>query len=298
MTKRRSNKKKWGFLVAASAAVATAATAWWVRREFVAITVEGMSMTPALYDGEKVLIRRGIRGLAKGRIVVLVRPHAISGWRHNPPAGRDLTSSGWYIKRVVAMAGDPYPPEVNRTGVVPSGHVVVMGDHRHSEDSKQHGPCPIDQILGIQVRKLSLARPADALNPPSPVWTDEDLDALSSDTGYVFTDTVEAPSDAPEALEMPDMPLPKAFVEAYRDSAQRSGGDEKGSDAAEADTEQKPEKKAAKKVTRKVAEKTAKKTTAKKTTGKAAKKTAAKKTGAKKKSGGPSQPSGEEPSEI
>ncbi|MGH8794561.1 MAG: S24/S26 family peptidase, partial [Stackebrandtia sp.] len=137
--------------IVAAAAVAVAA---WVRRNYVAITVDGPSMIPALRPGEKVLIRRGAEGVRRGRIVVVTRPDADAGWTQNPPAGRCLDAADWYVKRVVAVAGDPYPHVMKRSGVVPPGHVVVLGDHPSSEDSKRHGPCPLDQILGVDARRL------------------------------------------------------------------------------------------------------------------------------------------------
>ena len=118
MTKRRS-KKTWGLLIGGGAVASMAAAAWWVRHRYVAITVEGMSMSPALYDGEKVLIRRGIGGLRKGTHRCPGQAHPISGWRHNPPAGRDLDSAGWYIKRVVAVGGGTLSTELNRSGCGP-----------------------------------------------------------------------------------------------------------------------------------------------------------------------------------
>lgn len=142
--------------MAASAAVATAATfaATWVRRHFVVITVDGMSMTPSLYPGQRVLVRRGVGALGRGRIVVLAKPDPLTGWLDSPPTGRDLESTDWYIKRVVAVAGDPYPDALGGTGTVPAGHVAVLGDHPYSQDSRRHGPCPVNQILGVQIRKL------------------------------------------------------------------------------------------------------------------------------------------------
>ena len=132
-----------------------AGVAAWARARLVAISVDGFSMSPSLYPRDRVLVRRGIFGLRRGRIVVVARPHTVTGWRGAPPAIGDLNETQWFIKRVVAVAGDPYPAELRRSGTIPSGHVAVLGDHPHSEDSKQYGPCPVDQILGVQVRKLA-----------------------------------------------------------------------------------------------------------------------------------------------
>lgn len=77
------------------------------------------------------------------------------GWHGNTPATRDLDASGWYIKRVVALPGDRMPDRVKGFGDrVPAGHIIVIGDHPLSGDSKQHGPCPIHQVLGVVVRRM------------------------------------------------------------------------------------------------------------------------------------------------
>lgn len=130
------------------------AIAGWIRHTFVAITVEGDSMLPALGPGDRVLVRRGSRGVRRHRIIVIASPSPEQGWSRNPPAGRDVDAIDWIIKRVVALEGDPYPPEVNRSGDVPDNHVIVIGDSPYSDDSKQHGPCPTNQILGVVVRRL------------------------------------------------------------------------------------------------------------------------------------------------
>ena len=272
MTVRRS-KKRWGLLAAGGILAGAASAAVWVRRQFVAITVEGMSMSPALYDGEKVLIRRGIRGLQPGRIVVLSRPDPVSGWRHNPPAGRDLDATSWYIKRVVAVGGEPYPKGVSRSGLVPSGHVVVVGDHPHSEDSKQHGPCPIDQILGIQVRKLSVSSPVSSMVSTPSGWPD-DIDALTLDPGDLTegigaVETVSSRVDGfgidgsgaevqPVVEEAPEAPQPRV-TDAESPATEAQPPATQPDPAPEtAEAEPKP-KKAAKKAAKKSAKKTAKK---------------------------------------
>ncbi|WP_433257229.1 S26 family signal peptidase [Streptosporangium sp. CA-135522] len=132
----------------------TLTAAWWIRRNFVVITVSGLSMTPTLKTGDRVLIRRGTRNLRRGGIVVIARPAMVTGWRDNPPVGRAPKGTRWYIKRAVALAGDPYPPRAGSKGVVPDDHILVIGDGPQSIDSKQHGPCPRDQILGVVVHRF------------------------------------------------------------------------------------------------------------------------------------------------
>ncbi|MFF8960163.1 S26 family signal peptidase [Streptomyces sp. NPDC014894] len=137
--------------------LAAAGAAWLVRRRYVAITVVGTSMSPTLLPGSRVLIRRGTGALRRGRIAVIAPPDPdpATAWRGREPVGRDLDAVSWNIKRVVAVAGDPMPSRVaGGAGRVPAGHVVVIGDYPLSHDSKQYGPCPEGQILGVMVRRL------------------------------------------------------------------------------------------------------------------------------------------------
>ncbi|WP_345556297.1 S26 family signal peptidase [Streptomonospora halophila] len=153
-------------VAATGAAVVLAALAAlsWAGRRYAAITVEGHSMRPALESGDRVLIRRGARRAGRGSIVVVVRPRIQSGWTESGPVERRLAGGEWSIKRVVAVAGDPYPEPIDRPGLVPEGHIAVLGDDPVSVDSKHHGPCPRDRVLGVVVRRLGSrdARPAAA----------------------------------------------------------------------------------------------------------------------------------------
>jgi len=142
-------------MMGAGALLGAIAGSTWVRRNFVVITVDGMSMSPALYPGQKVLVRRGVAGVSRGRIVVVAEPDPETGWSGPPPKEVDLAGEGWCIKRVAAVSGEPFPARLGRHGQVPDGHVIVLGDHPRSRDSVQYGPCPIDRVLGVQVRKLS-----------------------------------------------------------------------------------------------------------------------------------------------
>jgi signal peptidase I len=151
-------------LLPIAAAVVIAATAAVVvirvRRNIVAITVEGMSMSPVYVDGDRVLISRRIAApAARDQVVVLEPPHPHSGWSGPQPSG-PLSRRSWYIKRVVAVAGDPVPAIVRvRQGlpddaVVGPGEIVVLGEHPQSEDSKQWGCLPADRVLGVVLRKV------------------------------------------------------------------------------------------------------------------------------------------------
>ncbi|MCM2388312.1 S26 family signal peptidase [Streptomyces albipurpureus] len=144
-------------LPAALLCAGAALAAWWVRHRYVAVTVRGYSMVPTLSDGDRVLIRRGWRGLRRDDIVVVACPDVVTSWRQRPPVSGDLTATEWFIKRAVALAGDAFGAEP-----VPAGHLAVVGDSIYSDDSRYHGPCPVDQVLGVMVRVLGRAAPADA----------------------------------------------------------------------------------------------------------------------------------------
>ena len=142
-------------MVAVASLLMAAAGVLWIQRSFVAVTVKGLSMSPTFETGDRVLVRRGTRGLRKGRVVVVVRPDIETGWGRNPLGDRDVDANRWYIKRAVALSGDRWPENLEKDGVVPAGHVLVIGDHFRSVDSKQHGPCPTHQVLGVVVRRLA-----------------------------------------------------------------------------------------------------------------------------------------------
>ncbi|MEU9606426.1 S26 family signal peptidase [Streptomyces sp. NPDC048057] len=127
-----------------------ALVAWRVRRRYVTVTVRGPSMEPALTHGDRVLIRRGARGLRRGDIVVVAQPDLETSWRQRPPVTGDLAATEWFIKRAVALAGDPF-----EGAPVPPGHLAAVGDGPYSDDSRNHGPCPVHQVLGVVVRRLA-----------------------------------------------------------------------------------------------------------------------------------------------
>ncbi|PZT74296.1 MULTISPECIES: S26 family signal peptidase [unclassified Streptomyces] len=136
-------------VMCAGAVLVAGLGAWWVRRTFVTVTVRGYSMMPTLAPGTRVLMRRGTRGVRKGGIVVVACPEPDTAWRGKAPITGDLAATEWYIKRAVALAGDPFAGEP-----VPEGFLAVVGDNRHSDDSRRFGPCPMDQVLGSVVRTL------------------------------------------------------------------------------------------------------------------------------------------------
>lgn len=141
---------------------------------FTPFIVDGPSMHPNFYTGERIIVNKAIYDLRKpkvGEVIVF----------HVPSEGRD------FIKRVIAVPGDtvkvegdtvtvngqvidePYikdelkakhslnqlyndkdfPNSSVPDGTVPSGHVFVMGDNRSdSTDSRMIGYIPYKDIVG------------------------------------------------------------------------------------------------------------------------------------------------------
>ncbi|TDC57172.1 S26 family signal peptidase [Actinomadura sp. KC345] len=152
--------------VAAAAAVAgAAALIVWLRRRFAVIDVDGPSMQPTLYEGDRVLVRRRpVRRVRTGDIVVVeskVRPGTRRGPGVAASAGRSLSGRTWVIKRAAAVPGDPVPASVAASlpsgaeSPVPDGHLLVLGDNAtRSLDSRHYGYLRSDGVLGVVVRHL------------------------------------------------------------------------------------------------------------------------------------------------
>src|SRR2546423_8203174 len=129
------------------------------RRSLLVVTVEGTSMQPTLRRGDRLLVRRRRGKPARGSVVVLAKP-----------AG-PVPLEDWVIKRVAALPGDPVPapvrPAVGGVDTVPPGRLVVLGDNRHSTDSRRWGFVPVDQVLGSVVRRATGGTPPPS-GPPRP----------------------------------------------------------------------------------------------------------------------------------
>lgn len=108
-------------------------------------TVRGQSMSPTFTDGERVFAVKS-RRYRVGDVIVF-RPPEPRRTQGDPP---------WRIKRVAATAGEPVPAwlrdcdwaTTSAAEEVPHGCVVVVGDHRRSEDSRLLGFVPLSRVRG------------------------------------------------------------------------------------------------------------------------------------------------------
>jgi signal peptidase I len=140
-----------------------------IRTYLVVVTVENVSMSPTLENGDRVLAVSSwpSRWLRKGYIV-LVWPSRTSS---NRPRLFEVTP---YIKRIVALGGETFtaslndstetkPPNQDRewdhhtqkVWHIPQGYIFVRGDNRPSSlDSLSWGPIPVQSVLGVVLMKL------------------------------------------------------------------------------------------------------------------------------------------------
>lgn len=152
-----------------------------LRRRFVVVTVRGPSMEPALWEGDRVLVRRReATRLRAGDLVVFAeapepphippqpadRPVPVRGprrpWQRRARGPRLTQSSeGWLVKRAVAVAGDPVPRDAGPAlavlddEVVPPDCLVALGDNASaSYDSRHYGYVSADRLLGVVLRRI------------------------------------------------------------------------------------------------------------------------------------------------
>ncbi|WDZ82862.1 S26 family signal peptidase [Micromonospora cathayae] len=151
-------------VVVAASGLAVLGAAVVLRRRLVAVTVEGRSMEPTLRDGDRVLVlRRTLGRVRRGSVVVVERPEPGVGWSHLRPPRWRLDGRTWYVKRAVALPGDPVPPSVapvvgaGEGSVVPRAALVVIGDGVSSSDSRRWGFFPAERLLGVVVARLPRA---------------------------------------------------------------------------------------------------------------------------------------------
>lgn len=128
----------------------------WVRCGFLATTVDGSSMEPALRSGDRVLVRRTKR-VRPGQVVVFQFPDLPNA--KAPVAKRDRQL---LVKRAVAVPGDRLPVEWEDPDIhvlagttVPRGSLVVLGDNRATSwDSRHYGFVRRDRFIGVVIRRL------------------------------------------------------------------------------------------------------------------------------------------------
>lgn len=132
-------------------------------RQFVVqtYTVNGRSMQPNFYTGERVLVFRAAYDFSRpqpGQVIVFDPPI------HSPddfikrvvavgPATVSIQGGQVYVNDVLQPDDYVSPPyrgwDSHSTIIVPAGDVYVMGDHRNaSTDSRDFGPVPEDAIAG------------------------------------------------------------------------------------------------------------------------------------------------------
>ncbi|MEU5153217.1 S24/S26 family peptidase [Glycomyces sp. NPDC021274] len=134
----------WVFVLALIASVVlTAESVRQLRRRWVLVKIEGASMEPALHDGDEVLAKR-TRRIGTGDIVVVAAPDPQLGW-----AELKRAKSPWWVKRITAGPGEPMPGSGEP---VPPGHYFLLSDNPAGEDSRRHGPCPGNLIVGSVIR--------------------------------------------------------------------------------------------------------------------------------------------------
>ena len=143
--------------VVIAAVVATTSLVLLVRaRRLVVVDVQGPSMEPTLYDGDRVLVRRApLIAVRTGDVVVVARPHA-----------PEFAAAGaWVIKRVAATAGEQIPPVIRHSwaendidfagALVPDGRLLLLGDNpTRSGDSRHWGFTAGDAVLGVVTRSM------------------------------------------------------------------------------------------------------------------------------------------------
>ncbi|HZO89850.1 MAG TPA: signal peptidase I [Chthonomonadaceae bacterium] len=134
--------------------------------------VHGQSMAPTYQDGQVVLVRR--RNLWSGPLhhddVVLVRKDRdVLIKRIYLLPGEELTNPAIVRATFVNNVADYYEQQITDTPrgpitrlFVPEGFIVVLGDNRRvSDDSRQFGPVPIRNVLGVVVGSPPPPTPAE-----------------------------------------------------------------------------------------------------------------------------------------
>ncbi|MEV0591388.1 signal peptidase I [Nonomuraea cavernae] len=120
-----------------------------LRRTFVLATVAGFSMAPTLHPGDRLLVRRASLSRLKVGDIVVVEPDA----RMTGPR----PGTGYVIKRLAAVPGDPVPEHVPSpsNAQVPPGWMAILGDNPDaSRDSRDYGLVAQERLVGVVVRAI------------------------------------------------------------------------------------------------------------------------------------------------
>ncbi|HEX5595849.1 MAG TPA: S26 family signal peptidase [Micromonosporaceae bacterium] len=125
-----------------------------LRHRFLLATVTGYSMTPTLHPGDRLLVRRAsLSHLRVGDLVVITPDVRIAGPRRR--------GTGYVIKRLAAVPGDPAPeylPSPHGTHV-PPGWMAILGDNPDaSRDSRDYGLVAQERLVGVVVRSIDQHR--------------------------------------------------------------------------------------------------------------------------------------------
>jgi signal peptidase I len=142
------------YVTVAAGALVAFAVARLVWRYTIAI-VDGSSMEPTLWAGDRLLVRRcAITTLRRGDIVVVRESllHDVS--RADGPAWAAIAPAQerFLVKRAVAIPGDPLPQVLQAAeGVVPLRAIVIVGDN---PCERGYGYVGEEQLVGRAVRRL------------------------------------------------------------------------------------------------------------------------------------------------
>ncbi|MEV8100269.1 S26 family signal peptidase [Kitasatospora sp. NPDC085879] len=148
-------------ITAAALVSTTVLTARLLRQRLYLATVRGLSMAPTLMPGDRLLVARPRRRPTKaGDIVIAPAPRAVA-WAGQPTLRPTVDRTGWVVKRVAAVGGERVPERLRcfsgmrEWETVPEGTVVLLGDGKHSEDSRHWGFCPHHLILGRVLLRMA-----------------------------------------------------------------------------------------------------------------------------------------------
>ncbi|PWK48420.1 S26 family signal peptidase [Actinoplanes xinjiangensis] len=118
-----------------------------LRRRWLLVTVEGVSMEPTYRPGDRLLARRvALAGVRRGAVVVVAAP-----------PGAAPTDPPFMVKRAAALPGDPVPAGIPvPDAAVPPGRLVVLGDNAdRSADSRTMGYLLAADVVGVIIRRIS-----------------------------------------------------------------------------------------------------------------------------------------------